>query len=220
MMISREVFSVGIWKPCACFFRRSVRRRKAATECPRALPSSSSALPTVTRPRPSFFSMSALLREGTTALITRVVVMPGRDSPGRGPPPAPPPRLRGDSSSSEVSRPTTLGSSFLAATSAFLRPSSSRWCRRSSSAFRLAAASRSTRSISSCDFRRTRSSSWRLRSSASRTLLLAKARSRASRSSAVSVRSTTPERAAGAGAGRMDCVGWTMVSWPDTRGFC
>ena len=31
-MTSRDIFSVGFWKPCACFFRRSVRRRKAATE--------------------------------------------------------------------------------------------------------------------------------------------------------------------------------------------
>ena len=41
IVTSRTIFSVGIWKPCACFFRRSVRRRKAATERARSSSSSS-----------------------------------------------------------------------------------------------------------------------------------------------------------------------------------
>ena len=58
MMTSRENFSVGFWKPCACFFRRSVRRRKAATERLRSS-SSDKAFDKVSLPRR--FSASALV---------------------------------------------------------------------------------------------------------------------------------------------------------------
>jgi hypothetical protein len=125
MTISRDVFSVGNWKPWDLFLMRSVRRRKAATEWPRWFSSSSSALPTVRRPRRPFFSISALVRVGTaTGLTTRVAV--GRARPGRAPAlgRAPLPWRRGASSSS-TSTAAVLGASRLAASSALRRPSSS-----------------------------------------------------------------------------------------------
>ncbi len=146
-------------------------------------------------------SASVFARVGTGALSSRFAGPPDR-------------AVRGPSSSSLTGRLAvtvegfigtvagvttpagTLGASFLAASSALRRPSSSIRCRASSSALRRAAASRSLLSRSLSSLRRRASSSWRLRSSASRRRASDKARSRASFSSAVSVRRTTPERPA------------------------
>ena len=177
MVTSRTIFSVGIWKPCACFFWRSVRRRKAAI--------GARALVIFIERIGERELAAALFRIGLGARRRRRLdlALDART------------RLGARLFLLGRLRPARCGGRLLGRLFGFLL------------AFFLGAVARiffglaACRRLrvpcvraSSCSRRRRASASWRLRSSASRTRASARARSRASFSSGVSVRSTTPER--------------------------